>query len=422
MTIKLTIGRKFFLVSVFLALIIGGFMLKSTVKAPQTTNKARFWNFQSIDTMKWSRDLSREKLNDPTFDVTIERQIKSIADTGATHVGIATPYDEEFLPILKRWVKYARQYNLKVWFRGNFSGWEGWFDYQKIGRAEHIQKTEKFILENSNLFEDGDAFSACPECENGGPGDPRLNGDSGGHKKFLIEEYLVTKKAFNKINKKVDSNYHSMNGDVAKLIMDKETTSKLDGIVVIDHYVKTPEKLVEDINEYAQKSGGKVILGEFGAPIPDINGAMSELEQAEWLTKTMYLLSNNDNVVGMNYWVNTGGSTQIWEPSGKERLAVASLRKAYDPYSYSGSVVNSLSQSIDNAIITDSLGAVITQQNGIFSFASVNNNLEVEVSAVGYKSQIVNLRDNENNKITLEKINPSIIERFIKYFRSPINF
>ena len=29
----------------------------------------------------------------------------------------------------------------------------------------------------------------CNECENGGPGDPRHNGDVVGHRKFLIKEY-----------------------------------------------------------------------------------------------------------------------------------------------------------------------------------------------------------------------------------------
>ncbi|MDP3888564.1 MAG: hypothetical protein Q8Q24_00825, partial [bacterium] len=93
--------------------------------------------FKSIDTMKYSRDIAREKLNDPSFDKVIDTQVKNIADTGATHVAIATPYDEEFLPILKRWVSSARKYNLKVWFRGNWSGWEGWFDYPKIDRSTH---------------------------------------------------------------------------------------------------------------------------------------------------------------------------------------------------------------------------------------------------------------------------------------------
>ena len=99
---------------------------------------------------------------------------------------------------------------------------------------------ERFILENPEIFEDGDIFTSCTECENGGPGDPRATGDITGFRNFLIEEYQVTKDAFEKINKKVDSNFYSMNGDVAYLIMDKDTTEKLGGVVVMDHYVERP--------------------------------------------------------------------------------------------------------------------------------------------------------------------------------------
>jgi hypothetical protein len=75
--------------------------------------------------MKYSRDLAREKLGNPSFDKVIDDQISRIAGTGATHVALGVPYDPEFLPIMRRWVTAIRKYNLKVWFRGNLSGWEG---------------------------------------------------------------------------------------------------------------------------------------------------------------------------------------------------------------------------------------------------------------------------------------------------------
>src|SRR3989304_760988 len=84
------------------AFIIGSF---GTAGAEE---KARIWPVQAIDTMKYSRDLAREKLNDPSFDAVIDEQVRIIAETGATHVAIATPYDEEFLPFLTRWVSAAR--------------------------------------------------------------------------------------------------------------------------------------------------------------------------------------------------------------------------------------------------------------------------------------------------------------------------
>src|SRR3989344_7973075 len=88
------------------ALIIGSF---ETARAEE---KTRIWPIQAIDTMKFSRDRAREKLNDPSFDAVIDEQIRIIAETGATHVSIGTPYNEEFVPFLTRWVSAARRYNL----------------------------------------------------------------------------------------------------------------------------------------------------------------------------------------------------------------------------------------------------------------------------------------------------------------------
>ncbi len=285
--------------------------------------------FKSIDTMKYSRDLSREKLNDPSFDQAIDRQVSDISKTGATHVAIATPYDDEFLPILRRWVKSARKYDLNVWFRGNWSGWEQWFEYEQIDRQTHIEKTKAFILANKDLFKDGDVFSACPECENGGPGDPRKTGDIEGHRKFLIDEYKVTKRAFLDIKKEVASNYDSMNKDVADQVMDMETTKALDGIVVIDHYVSSPEQLTSDIRRLAKQTGGRIVLGEFGVPIPDLNGNMTEEEQALWLEKAFSKLIEMNEVAGVSYWVNVGGSTQLWDSQGKPRKAVDVITAYY---------------------------------------------------------------------------------------------
>src|SRR3989344_6298983 len=99
------------------------------LKTPVAPKKEDVRRITSIDTMKYSRDVAREKLNSSSFDEVIDKQVSEISATGATHIAIGTPYDDEFLPFLKRWVVAARKYNLKVWFRGNLSGWEEWFGY-----------------------------------------------------------------------------------------------------------------------------------------------------------------------------------------------------------------------------------------------------------------------------------------------------
>jgi hypothetical protein len=344
------------------------------------------WEVQSIDTMKYSRDVAYEKLSDMNFNVEIERQVKAIADTGATHVAIATPYDEKFYPFLKRWVDTARRHNLNVWFRGNWSSWEGWFGYAKnMTRVEHIQKTKDFILNHPNLFVDGDIFSGCPECENGGPGDPRLTGDVVGHRDFLIDEYSATKEAFDAIHKQVQSNFFSMNGDVARLVMDKKTTVALDGIVTIDHYVATPEQFAKDIHSITQSSGGRVMIGEWGVAIPDIHGSMTDDARAQWMDQAMGTVSSfGKEVVGMNYWLAVGGGTELWSQGTQTSKLSETLRKYYAPQVVYGRVADELGQSVVGAEISFANTKIESDDNGRFEIRSFDAVHEVTIDSNGY--------------------------------------
>ncbi|HLB60565.1 MAG TPA: hypothetical protein VJL83_03080 [Patescibacteria group bacterium] len=386
-------------------------------KDSQTAERyARFWDFQSIDAMKYSRDIAREKLHDTAFDAVIERQVHDIAETGATHVALATPYDEEFLPFLERWVHAARKENLKVWFRGNWSGWERWFDYGAIDRKTHIEKTRQFILDNPELFEDGDVFSACPECENGGPGDPRMTGNVQEYRDFLIEEFNATEKAFDEIGKDVSSNYASMNGDVARLIMDKKTTEALDGVVVIDHYVADPEKLARDIQEIAENSGGNVVLGEFGAPILDIHGAMSEEEQAAWIEHTLTTLIPIESLVGINYWVNVGGSTELWDGAGNPRNAVTAIAEIYRPKQIQGVVTDEIGNAVSGATIEKPPVKAESDARGTFVLPVIDNGTTMNVYAEGYFEKELTTVDSTVS-ITLVKKDPNIIYRLLRFLK-----
>lgn len=313
--------KKFLILLLPFILIIPIVALALNVGKSTVIKKEPYWEFRAVDTVKYSRDVAGQMIDVPEFDATIDKQVNDIAQLGATHVAIATPYDQRFVPFLERWVRSAREHNLKVWFRGNFSGWENWFGYERMTREEHKTLLKEFIENNPTLFEDGDIFTSCPECENGGPGDPRLNGDPEGHKKFLIEEYQISIESFGKINKKVNSGFYSMNYDVAKLIMDKETTRALGNMVVIDHYIKDPVQVTKDAQAIAKTSGGKVVLGEFGAPIPDIHGDLSEEDQAKWIEDALSAASKAPEIIGVNYWVSVGGSTRLWNDDGTKRKA-----------------------------------------------------------------------------------------------------
>lgn len=299
------------------------------------TNPQKTWQIKSIDTMKYSRDVAAQALNDPSFDSTIDMQVRLIKEQGANYVAIATPYDEKFVPVLARWVAAARRYNLHVWFRGNFSGWEGWFGQSRdLSRQEHLEMTRDFIQNHKDLFRHGDIFSPCPECENGGSGDPRSNGDIGGFRKFMVDENKAAAEEFKKIGKNVATNFASMNYDVATLVMDHETTLEMGNLIVIDHYIKTPDKLSADINSLSTKTGAQIFLGEFGAPIADITGPLDEQQQAAWIDNALKLMTQKEVVIGINYWVATGGSTAIFHEDGSKKPAAEVVKKYFSLTKY----------------------------------------------------------------------------------------
>lgn len=380
-----------------------------------TVKPAKFWSMQAIDTVKYSRDVARQFAKDQDFDQVIDEQAQAIARTGATHIAISTPYDDEFIPFMSRWVESARKYQLKVWFRGNFSGWERWFGYASISREEHLALLTGFIKSNGNLFEDGDIFTSCTECENGGPGDPRRTGDVTGHRQFLIDEYRTAKEAFRLIGKNVTANYFPMNGDVANLIMDQATTQALGGVVVIDHYVATPEILDQNVTDLSRKSGGKVVIGEFGAPIPGIHPKMTEAEQAEWLNQALQKLVANPNVIGINYWTGFGGTTKLWRSDGEATPAVSVLAGFFTPKNLRGRVINEAGEPIGGAQLSESGLAVTTGERGQFALAYLQDGLLLRVMADGYEETVVtNVPNGQPITVVLKKKNEDFIFRLKK--------
>ena len=308
---------------------------------------------QAVDTMKYSRDISGQVLDNPAaFKKMIDEQMRLIEDVGATHVAIATPYDERFIPVLSLWVASARAHHLSVWFRGNFSGWEGWFGFPRIARAEHKRLLAAFIKKHPSLFKDGDLFSPCPECENGGPGDPRRTGEKEGYNNFLIEERDIALREFEALGKSLEV-YTTMNGDIARDIITPASAKALGGTVLIDHYVSSAERFGNDVRTIAKKLDAKVGLGELGAPIPDLNGNMTPLAQANFvraLLDTLYV--QNESVPLVSYWTLTGGSTAIVNDDGTPRPAYFVLKDYYTaPYVY-GTIMDSLGEPLSDVAVT----------------------------------------------------------------------
>jgi hypothetical protein len=374
-----------------------------------SNDPTRYWDIESVDTMKYSRDMAASELNNSDFDGVIGTQVRNIKSSGANYVAIGTPYDPKYLPFLKRWVAEARKNNLHVWFRGNFSAWEGWFGVNRgMSTEDHTQRVVDFITQNPDLFEDGDIFSSCPECENGSFGDPRENNRVDDYRKFIISETEATSKAFQQINKKVATNYWSMNLDVAKLVMDRDTAQKV-GVVVIDHYVSDPKKLIADANDISEKTGVPVVLGEFGAPIPDLNGNMNQQQQADWIKSALDEGTYSGSISGLNYWVGVGGSTSIWDDSNNPKPAVSVLYNYFNPNAESGLVLDEFGDPIEDVSIKSGPKTVKTGKDGKFSVIKQNPN-HLTFFKDEYETLDTEFPPEGDIKVTLIKTNKSLID------------
>lgn len=390
---------------------------------PVLADQSHLWTITSIDTMKYSRDAAE----DPDIYNFIPTQVEQVAQSGANHIALDTPYDNRFLPVLEAWVDQARKNNLLVWFRGNFSGWEGWFDTPKFTDYHiHHQLTFNFITSHPNLFRDGDIFTPVPEPENGAIGDPRITGKVSEFNQFLIDSYNNCNLAFEQIHKKVICGYFSTNGDIAKQILTENTVKNIGGVVVIDHYTSNPDQQEKDILTLYNKFHSLIVLGEFGAPIPDLNGQMTETEQATFISKLLEIYyKHKDIIAGVNYWTLAGGSTSLLNNDFSPRQAFQVIKNYFAPAQLDGYVFNTLNNPIpDVKVTTDNSNYPITStdNSGYFQLFLPENQYHLLILQSN-NYQTVSLPINPQSpiqsdlKITLSPTNPSIIYQIRLIFK-----
>jgi hypothetical protein len=372
-----------------------------TIKRDQV--EQTLWKYQCIDTMKTSRDRARGWAKRVDLKEYIGKEMKAISEMGANCVALDTPYDQEFLPYLKMWVESAREHKLKIWYRGNFSGWEGWFEYPKgMTTNELFDKTRLFISSNPDLFIDGDIFTAAPEAENGGLFNQVEVEEYAQFKQFLIDEQRIPQEEFKKIGKKIETHWLSMNGGLARRMLDSATLKEMNNTVTIDHYIKAAPEMGEYINYFRNTFGSKIIIGEFGAPIPDITGNMTEEAQAKFIDELFYqLYINRESVEGLNYWILTDGSTQLLNPDLTPRKAVSSIRKYMKPTIVTGQLVNTFGDPIrkQEVAISGSPTKSLTDEKGNFTAIIPTQDSSITITSEEYVDRTIPLKIAESQKI-----------------------
>lgn len=339
---------------VLLCTIGSGYSLAKTVilkevpeKMPDTTqNNIKYgaypWVVRSVDTQVVSRhweNVSRES---------IREQLVLIKETGANYVAIGTPYDR--LEDLKMWVEEAHAMGLNVWFRSYWNEWLG-----REGAAatmkpnEYLDKTYAFIINNPELFQEGDSFTVCMEAEEAGVGLGKRFLNYEEYKNFLIGEIVTANNAFEAIGMKgkIYTNWLSVNGWIVDNIFDEELVKKI-GLITVDHYVLQTSTIgetddsaalvnqtIEDLDRFHEKFDVPILLGEWGYQIFQ---PVSDVMQANVINQMFIKLKNLDYLVGINYWTHMGNTASIFGDefgtNTKPRLGSEVLRYYYNPLSF----------------------------------------------------------------------------------------
>lgn len=368
-------------------------------------NSDQLWPIQSVDTLKTSRDKARIELYNKEFDNEIEKEVKAIKHLGANYITIDTPYDEEFRPYLERWIRISRENGLKIWFRGNWSNWEGWFGYQKnLSPEEHIIKTRNFITSNPHLFNDGDIFESCPECEN--------------------SEYwlpTVVNKEFNEFNR----NQISSNRDAFKKINKKVITNI--NIIALDQTVNSPALMEEKFKNFAEKKN-KVLISNFATPIPLNSSMNSESEHAK-LVESIFeeFYKAKDTIIGINYQASTGGATAILNDDLTPRESYDIVRNYYTPGIVKGKVTNTLGEPLVDVIVETDSDNVIqskrTDKYGNYRLSVPPRSIKLLAGAGEYTIEdkfvdIPNSGDEKTVNFAIEPLYPDIIYQTRRFMNS----
>ncbi len=256
----------------------------------------------------------------------VREQVTAIKSLGVNYVAIGTPYDE--LEDMRKWTREIHAQGLHVWFRSHWLEWEG-----DNGRPatmtpeQYLDKTEKFILANRELFQEGDAFTVAVEAEQAGvgPGKRFLNWEE--YKAFLLLEVNVANKSFKQIglDRKIHTNWLSMNGWVAQNVVTPELAKQL-GLITIDHFspqsdtigtFDTPESIAnrmsEDLDAMYLRLKVPLFLGEWGYQINQESGEDHQAAVAEAVFSRLVV---KPYLVGANYWVHMGHYSRLFNDQG----------------------------------------------------------------------------------------------------------
>lgn len=296
------------------------------IKSIRLHPKAQYWEIQSFDWMKVTKD----KTANPSTDAFIHEQARLAKAWGANTVAIATPYDSppgtNVLLFTQRLVKILAEYDLDVWHRHMKTTFEGHFPgMPKKYNDNPLQTMSNFIINNPGLFKEGQIFTPQPEPESAGIAGvvgtgilPHQFKDKSDYNQWIRLAQSVAKLSFAKIGLegKVKIGYYGHSGFMVfgennpdwlgKSQLEQSTVDAMDGVIAMDVYPEFYNGKMADVLDraHAMWPKAKFLIGEWGTVKPGTP------EQKTALIKETMTAAIRPYVIGFNYWTMGPGGEE----------------------------------------------------------------------------------------------------------------
>lgn len=251
----------------------------------------------------------------------IREQVTLIKKMGANYVAVSTPYDR--VNELQAWADEIHAQGMHVWFRSHWAAWEGDDNQPPVMTSqEYLTKTKQFIIEHPQLFREGDAFTVAVEPEQAGVGLGKKFKDWDDYRTFILQQMVIANDGFKQIGlqKKIHTNWISVNGWIVDNVFTKELVEKL-GVITVDHYPVQSQTIgsLEDIDilvrvqnddmeRWYKKWKKPVLMGEWGYQIYQ---EVSDDRQATVIKRVLESVEKKPYVLGVNYWVHMGHHSRL---------------------------------------------------------------------------------------------------------------
>lgn len=267
-------------------------------------------------------------------------------DLGINFVSLAVPYDN--VTKYTNYVTDARSKGFKVWHRSHWNNWQGDNSAAAdLSAQNYLDQTYDFIVNNPTLFQNGDMFGTCVECNNAdgvnstGPFRTAGSFSFSKYNAFLKDQVRYANAAFKSIGKTIYTwpisfslSLMNLNGQAldsgdggnSSGLGNADIVNYFGGILTIDHYLSNAYRFNDSTKYWDRYSSDldkihaafpdcKIMIGEWGY---HTTVAVSAGEKHGMFEQLVNVLKSKSYIIGVNFWVHMGSNTaSIFESSAE---------------------------------------------------------------------------------------------------------